>query len=346
MGGKSVGGTTAPCASPKIINARWATATVKCGDNAQMLADTQNIPANTAAVFTVKKTSDSSSITTANSNTAAASVNGTWVSQKPSDHWNGADAKFTVAAAGVQADSQDPQLSFHRYPDIAQASLSGHVVSPPGSSSPRFGWDEKVLIEFTNRKLTLTVKVHLINRTQPRPEKGKKESYGDYYTRCDATPTGGPVPADAKQSIKNAVETIYRNKLDLHRQACQRGNGCNCSRNNLCCKFETVVRLELVDTSGTMIHEVNLWPQSGRADSSNWYRIESRPGKSWAHEVGHLMGFYDEYTEGATGNAPWVPSAPGNIMGSGTGVPDYYFEEFRTWFTGQSGETFNLISHT
>jgi hypothetical protein len=310
-----------------------------------MLADTENIPADTAATFAVKKISDNSTITTVNDKTRASSIEGKWTSQKPSADWNGTEVKFKVTAGGESADSEGEQLSFHRYEDIARASLSASVSSPPGASSPRFGWNKRVFIEFTDRKLILTVKVKLINRTGSRPERDKKESYADYRTRCNEVPTGGPVPDASKQSIKDAVERIYRDKLDLHRQDCQRGDGCDCPRNYLCCKFETEVRLEFTETSGAMIHEVNLWPESGRANSNNWHRIESRPGKSWAHEVGHLMGFYDEYTEGATGNPPWVPSAPGNIMGSGTGVPDYYFEEFRSWYSDQSGEAFDLIDH-
>ncbi len=345
MSGGEAGSASSSCPR-SIIHARWVTTPVKCGDKAGMHADTVNIPADTSATFAVKKVSDNGMITTVNTKTKASSVEGEWISQKPSDNWDGVDVKFKVTAGGEAADSEEDHLSFHRYPDKARASLSGRVTSPPGASSPRFGWNKKVFIEFTNRRLILTVKVHLINRTQDRPTRGEKESYGDYYTRCNATPTGDPVPASSKRAIKTAVETIYRDKLDLHRRSCLRENGCNCPRNYFCCKFETKVRLEFVETSGAMIHEVNLWPRSARADASNWYRIESRPGKTWAHEVGHLMGFYDEYTEGATGSAPWVTSSSANIMGSGTGVPDYYFEEFRSWYSSQAGEAFNLIAHT
>jgi hypothetical protein len=105
------------------------------------------------------------------------------------------------------------------------------------------------------------------------------------------------------------------------------------------------VRLELLDAAGPNVNEVNLWPGSGRADSSNWDRIESRPGKSWAHEVGHLMGFYDEYSSGATGAAPWRPDVPSSIMGDGTTIFDYHIEEFRAWYSGRAGEQFDLVQN-
>lgn len=339
---RSVGDTTEPCGGERqLINARWREETVKCGDLAGMLADTVNIPAGTSATFTLKRVSDSSTIGTENGSTEASSVTKTWVSKKPSEVWNGAEVKFTVAAAGLQADSQDPQLSFHRYPDIARASISGRMSST-NSEGSNFGWDKKVFAEFTDRELILTVKVHLLNRTESKPQQDKKESYSDYSTRCSAVPVGDPVSDDAKQNMKDTIEGVYRDQLFLHRHACLRGDRCDCDTGYKCCKFKVQVHVEFVETTGSMIHEVNLWPGSDRADSNNWFREESRPGKSWAHETGHLMGFYDEYRTGATGSAPWRPSVPASLMGSGTDVYDYHMEEFRAWYSTNGGEEFDL----
>lgn len=47
-------------------------------------------------------------------------------------------------------------------------------------------------------------------------------------------------------------------------------------------------------------HEVNLFQGAGRANASNWTRVKTRDN-SWAHETGHLLGFYDEYSTGAVG---------------------------------------------
>lgn len=78
----------------------------------------------------------------------------------------------------------------------------------------------------------------------------------------------------------------------------------------------------------------------------NWHREEINTWEDLAHEVGHLMGFYDEYRGGAIDNTPdtrWRESAPHSIMGGGTDVYSYHMEEFGAWFSNRSGEPFNLI---
>lgn len=345
MGGKCVKSSKAGCAK-KLFNARWETSPVKCGDPARMAADGEGLTAGGPATFTIKKTSDGGTAATANSSAAPSSVSGAWVSKKPDATWSGSgELKFTVVADGLTAASKDPHLAFHKYPDIAQASLSRELQSPVAPAEARYKWTERVFIELTDRKLILTVKVRLKNRSESRPERGKKESYGDYVARCESVPLGGAIPEAAKQGIKSAVEGVYKEKWDAHRKDCGRGAACDCDRAKKCCKFEIAVVLEFTDTAGAMVTDVNLWPGTGRADSANWYRTESRPGKSWAHEVGHLMGFYDEYAEGATGNSPWQPNVPASIMGSGTSILIYHLEEFRAWLSTQEGEQFDLIRH-
>jgi len=73
-----------------------------------------------------------------------------------------------------------------------------------------------------------------------------------------------------------------------------------------------------------------------------------------AHEVGHYMGFYDEYPDGRTNNehgTPWQTNASGNLMALsrdgrsvGRDVPAYYFEWFRDFFSKRMGEEFDLIA--
>ncbi|SPD72186.1 hypothetical protein PITCH_A1260009 [uncultured Desulfobacterium sp.] len=78
-----------------------------------------------------------------------------------------------------------------------------------------------------------------------------------------------------------------------------------------------------------------------------------------AHEVGHYMGFYDEYPESQSGRVHpqagtspnfWQTNAPGHLMGLGAdggNVGDqltaYYFEAFQAEFSQRMGEEFDFI---
>lgn len=316
-----------------VINARWGSTPVKCGDNAQMLADTENIPSGTAATFAVKKVSDSAAITTVNSNTTASSIEGAWESKKTSADWNGAEVKFTAAASGEQADSQDPQLSFHSYPDVARRTRT-HARSPVGFAA----FTGKYTIEFKDKQLIVKVRVKLLNKQAARPA-----NRADYA----GVANGAAVSRAKKRSMKRAIERKLSKRLDLHRWDCARGNDCDCPRDNKCCRFEVVVKVYFVESNEH--HVINFWPGSSRHDAENWHVTESRAGLSWAHETGHLLGWYDEYAGGGT--APAADNAGGRwhnvrsrgIMGPGSLVYWDHLEDFRSWYVRRSGENWRLV---
>ena len=340
---RSVGEASEPCGEPQLINARWREAAVKCGDEAGMLADTVNIPAGTNATFTVKRTSNNGTITSANSNTQASSVTGTWISQKPSDTWNGAEVKFTTAAAGLQANSEDPQLSFHRYADISRSEFRQHM------SSGIYGWERAVMVELNDRLLRIHVPIK-IRKAGTLPKRRKNESYADYVGRWTPeayNPRQHDLSSGEKVALKNSIEGNYRRIMALHRAGCQRhsqSGGCRDPVTRKCCKFEIQVQVHFYNlndsTALSWASVVNYWSGSDRANSANWFEgdLSTEP---WvmAHETGHLMGFYDEYQpDGATGPAPWQPANSSGLMGSGTGLETYYFNEYATWL-GDSSRT-------
>lgn len=318
----------------RIIHARWESTPVKCGDEARMLADTEHIPAETPATFTIKKIADDGTITTVNNNTAASSVEGVWESQKPSDTWNGAELKFTVSAGGVQADSEEEHLSFHRYPDIDRQTRS-HNRSPVGYAA----FTGRYTIEFTVRQLIIKVRVKLLNKQAARP--ANRANYA-------GVANGPPVSDAQKRLMKRRIERKLSRRLDLHRWDCARENDCNCPRDYKCCKFEVIIRVYFVENNEH--HVVNLWPGSSRHDCENWHVTESREGLSWAHETGHLLGWYDEYPDGGLAPAAdnprgrWQNDRPRGIMGPGSLVYWDHLEDLRSWFVSRSGENWRLIN--
>lgn len=344
-----MGAPVAPCRLQKqLINARWNPTTVKCGDVAQMLADTQSIAAGVAATYTVKKT-DNTVITTVNVQTDASSITGRWTSQKPDNAWGNPEIKFTVAADGLNADSQDPQLSFHSYPNIARTPLTQDI------SANGFLIQQRVLGELTDRVLILHVPIK-IRKCGTLPSRRKNESWGAWAARWHPSAYQAErddLSATDKTNLKNAIEAHYRRKKALHREVCARhASDCPDPVNRKCCKFEIQVLIHFYDLSDAtapgIAPTVNYWNATERANAANWFATDY-PGSNWvfAHEVGHLLGFYDEYTGGATDSTPgtsWQNAQAftiGNLMNGNSPqrLENYYFDYFATWVGGSTGET-------
>jgi hypothetical protein len=320
--------------TPSVLAARWRTTPIKCGDEVVLEAETENVEAGTDATFHVKKLSDGAEVASGTGKVTGNAASHTWQSKKPSSDWPaGHELGLSVDAAGVT--HQGGEAAFHHYPPIAHQTRVHHR-NPVGFRA----FDGRYTIEFTEkRQLTVVVRVKLINKQGARP--AREADYG--------TVANGPAVADAdKATMKAAIQKILSKRLDLHRKGCKREDGCDCPRENTCCKLEVVVKVRFVEDHAH--HTVNLWPGSARADCENWHVVESRPGLSWAHEVGHLLGWYDEYPGGAhappadNANGRWLADRPRGIMGPGSIVYWDHLEDIRYWFVGKTGEQWRLIN--
>jgi hypothetical protein len=337
-GGIEAGGTTGAVNEPVlpgIVSAAWTVNPVKCGSAATMEAVTGGIPDETAATFTVKQAPSGDTLDTVESEVRDDRSTANWASKKPSSEW-GEDPDATFAVAVADATEESAGLSFHAYEDVPRETRS-HARRPVGCAA----FTGRYTIEFTDRAMLVRVKVKLRNKQAARPA-----NRADYDTVAD----GPAVSDDQKRTMKRAIEGVLSRRLDLHRNDCARGDECDCPRENKCCRFEVVVRVFFVESGE--YHTVNLWPGSDRHDVHNWHMVESRPGKSWAHETGHLLGWYDEYSNPGAGLAPaddnadnrWQSDRPRGIMGKGTVVYWDHLEDIRSWFCRKSSERWRLVA--
>lgn len=322
-----------PNPTPCILVARWQSSPVRCGDPAILEVRTQGVPAGEEATFHVRKLTDSAEVATEAAKIAANAASVNWESKKPSKDWAGNELGFRVDVAGLT--QQGDELAFHRYPTIAKEERHHHRT-PAGFAA----FDGRYSVEFNEkRQLEVVILVKLLNKQGPKPT-----SAADY----EAVPNGPPTSAAHRATMKAAIEKILSRRLDLHRAKCKRGDNCDCVRENTCCRLEVVIRVRFVETG--QHHTINLWPGTGRANVSNWYRIESRPGLSWAHETGHLLGWYDEYVGGGVAPAAdnvrgrWLNDRPNGIMGPGSHVYWDHLEDVRSWFVARTGEQWRLVN--
>jgi hypothetical protein len=325
-GKKCVGSPLHPCPVPKI-SGRFSTLGVKCGDQVGLLADAVNIPDGTATTFQIRHYTKGQAVASETDRLRTSRVRDkNWISKKVFQGWEPPHLDFQVTADGASADS-DNRLRIHKYPDIAPYTkrVARNTV---GGLPLREG---KFDVEFKKNTLIITIKIKLINRM------GKKPLPPQPMPAIDPN----PVDNKTKKNLKKNIESKLSWKWVFHRDECLRGEHCNCLIKTECCKFRVRVRVNFVEAG--QHHEVNLFRGRNQADSVNWSRVPLR-ANSFAHETGHLLGWYDEYAASSThGPAPWRNNRPGAIMNTGFQVPKLYYENFKAEFKSKTGEPWELV---
>jgi len=222
---------------------------------------------------------------------------------------------------------------------------------PIGNSFPAGAYQDKFEIEQKDGVVVITIKINLINFHNP----GKNTSKAFKY-------------------FKKRVENFWNseacgfNHWVYHRTKCKRGKVCKCSivknykgeyTTTGCCKVPFKVKIEKGGPGDNQVnlyylnpyqcleviaHELGLDGGGGASnlpvsvDTSNMYYPENR-ANTYAHEIGHMMGFPDQYEEGVTvagamsavggvPNANWEID-DSSIMGRGQNEAKQYHHSMR-----------------
>jgi hypothetical protein len=324
-GGKCVGSPKLPCQKPKI-SGRFGDLVVKCGDQVDLRADATNIPDKTPTIFNIRHYTKKQTVATEKALLKSSKVSDKkWISKKVFQGWDPPHLDFKVSANGASADS-DNRLRIYEYPDFASYTKTIARQTAAGDSLR----DGKFDVEFKKKVLTITIKIKLINRL------GKKPGVGQPMPAA-----GPPVDDKLKRSLKKNIESKLSEKWGLHRDRCLREKKCNCQVKTECCKFKIQIQVKFVENGEH--YTVNLFQGKGRADSINWCRIPTR-ANTYAHETGHLLGWYDEYADSLThGPAPWMNNRPGAIMNTGFKVPQLYYMNFKGEFRLKTDEPWEFF---
>ncbi len=308
----------APAPAPeRKIEGKFDREKAKCGDEVFLLASSKNIPDGEAVTFSLT-TDAGKAVDSAKDKLASSAAKTKWIAKGAPDQ----KTTFKVAAGGVSGDAPKP-LVLHKYADVASDTKT------IACTSGVYGWTGKFDIKLAAGVVHVTTKIKLLNRQGARPASG-------------ALPAVGAAVSDAdKASMKADIEGKLSGKWLFHRDACQRKGKCDCDKGRACCMFKSEIHVEFVESG--QHHDVNLFQGNARADSGNWTRVKTRPN-SWAHETGHLLGYYDEYTGGAVGAAPrWKPNETSHVMNTGLTVPETYYWDFRDWLKAKLGESWALL---
>jgi hypothetical protein len=301
-----------PAAIQKAVAGRFTQASVKCGDPGHVQADGTNIAEGATTTFTVRPSAGGEALATVSAAMNGQAVRGLdWRPRRPRRAARGDTYEFVVEADGQRAVSSN-RFSFHEYPAVDPETVT------LARRSGRFGWTGRYSIKFGSDHVTVSVKIRLVNRLGAKPEPGEAQP-----------PIGDPVSPADKAAMKADIESKLSQKVSLYRSACRFGTDCSCP---------VPVRVLVSFVESGEHHVVDLYQGNAQANALQWTRIRTRDN-SWAHETGHLLGWFDEYPTGAVGPTPrWQSSAPTHVMSTGTTVPPEYAWDFRDWYASKSGE--------
>ncbi|MCB9497502.1 MAG: peptidoglycan-binding protein [Fibrobacteria bacterium] len=298
------------------ISVKFLSSSAYCGDTIKIEIAGENLPEKPATKIDLKSVHDGSLVESLTDTLDSLPHKTKWIVKKKGTEWAMPDILVAAEAGGTSA-TGGTNFKIKRLPDYAKDTKT------IACASGIFGWTGKFDIEFKGGILHVTTKIKLVNRLGAKPAAGSP------------LPAIGPAVTDAdKAAMKKDIESKLTGKWFMHREKCDRNKRCDCDARNGCCKFRVRVHTEFVESGEH--HVVNLFQGAGRANASNWTRVKTRDN-SWAHETGHLLGWYDEYAGGAVGTAPrWKTPNSTAVMSSGLSVPFEYYWDFRDWLKGKT----------
>jgi uncharacterized protein (DUF2345 family) len=240
------------------------------------------------------------------------------------------------------------------------------------------------------KKITATVRILLkpmeINETDPS---GHVVSVA-YNADKDPHPNLYPGRVPAARPVQALAGFMVSAKIKIERELnsqphqittadCPKGNACQCR-----IPVQFIVEFLTSDSSGTAHKTVSIYPTAHRANAANWgesvattdnygndaiYPINQEHVHT--HEVGHLLGFPDEYywdggamdkqyIDGTSHlNLPlaknnpnsniWQGTTPDTLMGNGVygpnlpRLPKYYLSQICKWFKEKNGYEWKAV---
>jgi len=114
-----------------------------------------------------------------------------------------------------------------------------------------------------------------------------------------------------KQAWLDCINDTWNNKFILKHKGCV-------SSSAQCCAWDLRFNIDFSDTSGEHLVYFVSSPDYERSNTELWFLSDPRPWVA-AHECGHLLGAYDEYTDGALD--PNTNLIANSLMGSNSTTP-------------------------
>jgi hypothetical protein len=241
------------------------------------------------ATIEILHPSNGSVVDTINTKLAGGHVTANWIAKAQTAQWRTDRMKFRVKAAGLTCTSSN-EFTFKRRPVTAFALRDTNRGTPVGFAAIC----EKVDAALEASQVHYNLKLKL---------------------------SGGTFTAAQQTAAKTRIETVWNDGFSgktFHRTRCGRGRACDCRFD--CCKCGYHLDVNWVASGEhypTKVHSGATDAHSYTSCSGmDWADPPIDATTSYAHESGHALGQFDEYTGGGvdpSGVQPTNPAAA-NLM--------------------------------
>ena len=300
------------------ISCQWVDTSAYCGDTVYLTVDVTPAPVDGPITIAVLHPTTGATVDTLNGAMAGGHARVSWVLKAQTANWRTDSIPFRATVPGVGSQTSSNTIAFK-----ARAT-TGWILLNVNRGTPAGGYSD--VCENADARLEAD-RVHYSIKAK----------------------LNGTFTAAQQTDAKTRIETIWNNGFSthkFHRVACGRGRTCNCAFD--CCKADYHLDFNFV-TSG---EHFTLKIHNGATDAHSytscsdmdWADPPIAVTTSYAHEVGHKLGQFDEYTGGATdpsGGQPTNPAADDlmKTAGSTTLLPLHYRWALE-FLNKNSGETY------
>lgn len=329
------GGTQPPAGTAQCpaqirytLTGRWLDTQAYCGDEARLEVTVTPTPPDGLVTVNVLHPTTGATVDTLTGNMTGGRMETKWITKAQTANWRTDRIPFsaTASSVGVSGNSTN-QLTFRQRPTTTWTLIN--VAHPSGNSFGPVHQKHDAQLEAD--------KVHY---------KLKLKLRGSAFSEAKRT------------AAKQVIEDVWNNGFsakNFHRTDCKRGDACDCTFD--CCKAGFQLEVEFVTTGQHLtVRVVRTRPGRRRQRSSmngnrgTWGDPPMNADTTYAHETGHVLGQFDEYSTGAIdpGASPDQPSnaATPNLMstsGNTTLLNRHYRHVLKYLNDNASGDSYEII---
>lgn len=270
------------------LAARWVTTQAYCGDYAGLEVTVTPLPPDGPVTVEVLHPSSGAVVDTLTGQMTNGRMNTNWTAKSQTANWRTDQISFRATASSVGASgTSSNQFSFTHRPTAARSTLDVVHVKTDAALGSVFEYHDATL---EASRVLYSFKL----RTQ-----------------------GSPFDATKQASAKSHIESVWNDGFSgkkFHRTRCRRGSTCDCAYD--CCKADFHLEANFVASAEHVLIRVvatadgaprqgsSTAAAGGRPITMTWGDPPRNEDSSYAHEIGHVLGQFDEYSPPVGGNDP------------------------------------------